>query len=242
MCGETELPRIKFHAMRSPGQCAGSVILCFFIVLAGLTFNGKTFGQDINSWLDAYNVSWNIPGPTSSQSMPLGNGDIGLNVWVETNGDLVFYISKTDDWNGYYLGDSALMKLGGVRISLNPRPALTPFLQMLKLRTGEIQIQEDTATLRVWVDANNPAIRIEVTNAQPVSLNMALNNWRTPSVNDVTVSGQINRLVWYHRNSSIEDSHYGVWLIALGISGFWQVVDEHPGRLYAGDQKTLKVR
>jgi Domain of unknown function (DUF5703) len=28
--------------------------------------------------------------------MPLGNGDIGINAWVETNGDLCFYIGKTD--------------------------------------------------------------------------------------------------------------------------------------------------
>jgi hypothetical protein len=53
---------------------------------------------DILPWLSSNNVSWNVPGPTSLQSMPLGNGDIGLNVWVETNGAVDFYIGKTDAW------------------------------------------------------------------------------------------------------------------------------------------------
>ena len=40
------------------------------------------------------------PATDSSGSMPLGNGDIGLNVWVEGDGDLIFHISKTDAWSG----------------------------------------------------------------------------------------------------------------------------------------------
>ena len=54
----------------------------------------------VDTLLAACDVQWNSPGPTSAQSMPLGNGDIGLNVWAEKNGDLVFYISKTDAWGG----------------------------------------------------------------------------------------------------------------------------------------------
>src|SRR5258708_37183189 len=52
----------------------------------------------VDSMPDTYNVDWNVQGPTSSQSMPVGNGDIGLNVWTEPNGDLCFYIGKTDAW------------------------------------------------------------------------------------------------------------------------------------------------
>ena len=58
---------------------------------------GKQGGGDYLE-LDGYNLTWDVPGPTSLQSMPIGNGDIGLNVWVETNGDLLFYIGKTDAW------------------------------------------------------------------------------------------------------------------------------------------------
>ena len=44
-------------------------------------------------------VVWNEPGRSSADSMPLGNGDIGLNVWTEQNGDVLFYIGKTDAWS-----------------------------------------------------------------------------------------------------------------------------------------------
>jgi hypothetical protein len=39
-------------------------------------------------------IVWQSPSKASTGSMPIGNGDIGANVWVEQNGDLVFYISK----------------------------------------------------------------------------------------------------------------------------------------------------
>jgi len=42
---------------------------------------------------------WTEPSCDSSGSMPLGNGDIGLNVWVEQDGDLLFYLGKTDAWD-----------------------------------------------------------------------------------------------------------------------------------------------
>src|SRR5258708_25750547 len=59
---------------------------------------------DITPSLDACNVSWDVPGPTSSQSMPIGNGDIGLNVWVQPHGGLAFYIGKTSSWIPQYAG------------------------------------------------------------------------------------------------------------------------------------------
>jgi hypothetical protein len=49
--------------------------------------------------------------------MPLGNGDIGLNAWVEENGDLVFFISKTDSWTD----SGRLVKLGQVRVKFDHR-------------------------------------------------------------------------------------------------------------------------
>ena len=41
-----------------------------------------------------YDVVWTTPSKSCHGSMPLGNGDIGLNAWVEKNGDLCFYISN----------------------------------------------------------------------------------------------------------------------------------------------------
>ena len=49
--------------------------------------------------LDSCNVVWGSPSENAHGSMPLGNGDVGINAWVEANGDLVFYVSKTDAWD-----------------------------------------------------------------------------------------------------------------------------------------------
>jgi hypothetical protein len=45
---------------------------------------------DLVPSLETCNVTWHEPGRNSSDSMPLGNGDIALNVWTEANGDVVF--------------------------------------------------------------------------------------------------------------------------------------------------------
>jgi hypothetical protein len=42
------------------------------------------------------NVEWDTPGPTSRESMPLGNGDIALNVWVEERGKDVVILSGNE--------------------------------------------------------------------------------------------------------------------------------------------------
>ena len=108
----------------------------------------------------AYDVIWTTPSKDSADSMPIGNGDIGLNVWVEEDGDLCFYIGKTDSWDE----NGRLLKLGRIRVKLSPNPFSKglPFEQTLKLREGEIAIaagaKNSRVTLRIWVDANHPAI------------------------------------------------------------------------------------
>ena len=72
--------------------------------------------------IDDQNVVWNTPSKDSSGSMPLGNGQYGLNVWVEKGGDLLFYVSSTDAWSE----NARLLKLGRVRIGLTPNPFADP--------------------------------------------------------------------------------------------------------------------
>ncbi len=83
-------------------------------------------------------IVWQSPSKASTGSMPIGNGDIDANVWVEQNGDLVFYISKTDAWSE----NCRLLKLGRVRVRLDP-PLYAPgatFEQRLNLTNGLIEI------------------------------------------------------------------------------------------------------
>jgi hypothetical protein len=88
--------------------------------------------------LDLYDVVWNSPSRDASGSMPIGNGEVGLNVWVEAGGDLLFYVARTDSWSEA----ARLLKLARVRVQLKPNPFLhsAGFEQRLRLRDGRIEI------------------------------------------------------------------------------------------------------
>ena len=196
--------------------------ILFYLLPAGLLlFNISNAGAQLNklnldTLLAANNVSWNIPGPSSQQSMPLGNGDIGLNAWIEPNGDICFYISKTDAWgaaastekNNWIKEGGVLMKLGKIRVSLSPNPMKvpgSPFLQTLKLHNGEIVIDEGVGNnkiqIRLWVDANNPVIRLEAKSNKPVTAKVTLSDWRLNGGGDSMLTGK-SQILWYHRNAS----------------------------------------
>ena len=210
------------------------IILPFAIVLSVQATTAKALRQRAASdtTLDAYNVTWDTPGPGSQQSMPLGNGDIGLNVWVEKTGDLVFYISKTDAWGGepemqkdpWMKQGGILMKLGAVRISVdkNPLAANPAFRQILKLRTGEITIREgagkDVLNYRVWVDANHPVIHVEAVGSSPKTITVKLENWRA-GLTDTVLSNQKDRIAWYHHNAATADPHLANLTFGAVIKG-----------------------
>ncbi|MHC4756310.1 MAG: DUF5703 domain-containing protein [Planctomycetota bacterium] len=131
--------------------------------------------------LESYNIVWDSPSKDHSGSMPIGNGDIGINVWVEENGDLVFYIGKTDSW-----GDNArLLKIGKIRIKMTPNPFgnSREFLQILKLKDATIYIQygdeQHARKLKVWVDANHPVIHISADGKKDFSMTACIELWRT---------------------------------------------------------------
>ncbi len=174
--------------------------------------------QNIDKQLDPYNVIWDEPGQGAAASMPAGNGDIGLNVWVEKNGDLVFYISKTDawgaetrpEWDDWMKTGGVLMKLGAIRVSLTPSPLVNgaAFRQILRLHDGDILIKEGTSTLRVWVDANHPVIRVEVNSPQATAVKVSLDNWRLhQGQGDTVLPGKTGTLTWYHKNAGTADPH-----------------------------------
>ena len=111
-----------------------------------------------------YNVAWEGPSPSSAGSMPLGNGDIGLNVWVEPSGDILFYISKTDAWNAWNT-EGDLVKLARVRVRLDPALSAATARQELSLADGSIRISgpcgSPNGSVRIWVDAHRPVIWVE---------------------------------------------------------------------------------
>ena len=121
-------------------------------------------------------VAWDSPSDDARGSMPLGNGDIGVNVWVETNGDLVLLLGKSDSFDEF----NRLLKPGRIRIKTTPaifRPD-EKISQTLRTEDGVVEIVTSTAKLRVWVDANRPVVQVDGEFAQPVESRVILENWR----------------------------------------------------------------
>lgn len=106
------------------------------MIVAGLLVAGMAMAQQAE--IDRYNVEWDTPSENSAGSMPLGNGELGANLWVEKNGDLLFYLSRTDAISEA----NRLMKMGRVRVSLSPNPFREglPFSQQLVLKDGAIYV------------------------------------------------------------------------------------------------------
>lgn len=128
--------------------------------------------------LDRCNVVWTSQSGNSSESMPCGGHDIGLNVWVE-KGDLLFYISRS----GTFDENNGLPKLGRVRVRLTPNPLNgTDFKQELVLKDGSVEISGSrdgrSARIRVWVEVNRPVIHVDVASDVPLQAEATYESWR----------------------------------------------------------------
>ena len=201
-----------------------SITIVLLILCGLLLTDSKSFGQATN--LQKYNVTWDTPGMNSSGSMPIGNGDIGVNMWVEKSGDLVFYISKTDAWDE----NGRLCKVGRLRVKFDPALSVTDgFRQELKLRDGIIEIKSrinnQPATILLWVDANQPMVHVQAKSANPVNCRAELELWRLKErpfakdddshsgsgisqsdfkatvLPDFIVPSNSSKIAWYHRNT-----------------------------------------
>ena len=194
-----------------------------------------------------YDVVWDSPSRDHHGSMPLGNGDIGLNAWVEPAGDLHFYISKTDAWSD----NGRLLKVGRVRITLDPPAPIRPFQQTLSLRDATMIVRggeaDDATTVRLWVDANHPTIHVTVESSRARAATASIELWRTeprelPEAEvsdlledrsqpnrlheavivepDTIIDGLTDRIGWFHHNKK----SIGPALIARiqGLSDFFE--------------------
>ncbi len=221
-----------------------------------LLLETDVWGAGAFNRLSSYDVVWDSPGEGVDDSMPLGNGDIGLNVWTEPNGDLLFYISKTDSW-----GDNGrLLKVGRLRVSLSPAPPMTAFQQRLNLKTGAVEVDygsgESRVKLMVWVDANHPVVCVDCESNEPLEVTARIELWRNepmllPSVEvsdvmldrsrpegvhgptvvepDRVMSGQKGRIGWYHHNTKSVGPE-----LTMGIQGLagYQMTDPLLDRIF----------
>lgn len=174
--------------------------------------------------VENYNVIWNTPSINSSGSMPIGNGDTGLNVWVEEDGDLLFYIAKADAYDNNHRP----IKLGRIRIRLSPNPFMKglPFLQTLNLYESEINItageEENEINLIVWVDANQQIVHVNAKGKKNFEIGVNLELWRDKErpltgaeahcaqenliVFPDTIVERTDGVMWFYRNKNTNDT------------------------------------
>lgn len=183
------------------------------------------FGGQIafSSSISEYHVIWDTQTKGVKGVMPIGNGDIGANLWFDGD-DLVFLIGKTDSW-----GDNGrLLKIGKVRLTVSPNPfadRTAKFRQELDLSDGAITIDskgKNPFSMKFWIDANHPVIVTEIKSEKPVTVQAHVDLCRTKQVAcvssgsdpytadplkrkmiaepDTVLPSYQNGVAWYHRN------------------------------------------
>jgi hypothetical protein len=149
--------------------------------------------------------------------MPIGNGDLAANVWVEPGGDMVFYLSKSDAWGG---GQQNL-KLGRIRIRME-EPLFregTVFKQELDLESGCIRItsmnKENNNSVLFWIDAKQAVVNVEIKGSKKFRAEVALEMYIENTEPDSLVPSDGHTIRWYHRNNesifteTLKNQHLG---------------------------------
>ena len=170
-----------------------------------------------------YDVVWTSPSVDAVGSMPMGNGEVGINLWAQDDGTLNFYISRSDSFSEI----GRLLKVGQVRVTLSPNPfaAVTPFRQHLVLHDGVCEITAGDVKLRVFVDADQPVVHVVGESGSPLSVTAEAVTWRGESRTlpnaearsawsmqrapyplvesaDVFPAAPAGTVAWYHRNDT----------------------------------------
>ena len=143
--------------------------------------------------LDNYNQVWTTQSENSSESMPLGGGDIGANVWVE-KGDLYFYFSRSGTFDEH----NTLLKLGRVKVTLTPNPFKDNegFHQELVLKDGYIQIAQNNTTIKLWVDVFKPIIHLDLESENPLKMTASYESWRYKNRDSKGKANNANSYKW----------------------------------------------
>ncbi|MFN5936771.1 MAG: DUF5703 domain-containing protein [Sphingobacteriales bacterium] len=132
--------------------------------------------------ISAYDVIWTSQSENSYGSMPIGNGDIGANVWVTKDGILHILLSKTDAQSEI----GRLLKIGRVDIQLQPNLLVSEtFKQQLYVYDGMLVIEatdkNNTIRINCWVDANQPVVHIQGSSSNAIDIQATHILWRKTS-------------------------------------------------------------
>lgn len=121
--------------------------------------------------------TWTTQSKNSSESMPCGGHDIGMNVWVE-DGDVLIYLSRS----GFFDENNTLLKAGRLRLHVtsgdNPVLNSNDFQQTLSLDEGCIYIKGGNTTIRLWADVKQPVVHLTLNSKAKVNATLSYESWR----------------------------------------------------------------
>ena len=119
-------------------------------------------------------VVWTSQSRNSSESMPCGGHDVGMNVWVE-GGDVLFYAQQS----GWFDENNTLMKAGRWRLRVEGQPfGGQDFRQRLCLDEGCIYISGGGVEVRLWADVCEPVVYVAISSQQTVQAALSYESWR----------------------------------------------------------------
>ena len=174
------------------------IYICFFIFL----ISRFTCAQHISN----YDVIWDSPSENSAGSMPIGNGILGMNVWVEKNSDLLFFLSHTDAYSEL----NRLLKLGRIRISFTPNPFEEGncFSQRLNLEDGVIEISagkdEKKVDIQLFLDSQDDVAYMTYKSKSKYNIKLTSESWRRTPHQIMTESEMFSSWSLLHRPDSIK--------------------------------------
>ena len=134
---------------------------------------------------------WTTQSRNSSESMPCGGHDIGMNVWVE-DGDVLFYVSQS----GWFDENNTLLKAGRWRIHFDDQPAVGTFEQRLCLDDGAIYITLGDMKIRLWADVLEPVVFCDISSKKKVKTTLSYESWRYKDRNITKAECQQTSYKW----------------------------------------------
>ena len=134
---------------------------------------------------------WTTQSRNSSESMPCGGHDIGMNVWVE-DGDVLFYVSQS----GWFDENNTLLKAGRWRIHFDDQLVAGTFEQRLCLDDGAIYITLGDMKIRLWADVAEPVVFCDISSKKKVKTTLSYESWRYKDRNITKAECQQTSYKW----------------------------------------------
>jgi len=176
--------------MKKPSQL--NICILYFLIF----FSFSTYGQ-----IENYNIQWKTNGDTPLKSIPIGNGDMAANVWINTKQELSILLSKSDAWSE----QSELLKIGKINIQISNFEHIFKhgIFVKLSLKEATIYLTDDTLArkncVKIWADANRNVIWVEYSSEMSSNLNINTEFWRNnQSIENLSLPGSSKQ--WFNES------------------------------------------